>query len=47
MHTGINSGLVVTGKIDIEKGTNGVAGETVNLVTQQSSLAEEGKFWLV
>ena len=26
MHTGINTGLVVTGEVDMEKGTHGVAG---------------------
>ena len=27
MHTGINTGLVVTGEVDMEKGTHGVAGD--------------------
>jgi len=31
MHTGINTGLVVTGGVNIEKGTHGVAGDTINL----------------
>ena len=31
MHTGINTGLVVTGEVDMEKGTHGVAGDTINL----------------
>lgn len=31
MHTGINTGLVVTGEIDSERGTHGVAGDTINL----------------
>jgi class 3 adenylate cyclase len=34
MHTGINTGLVVTGKIDLEKGTHGMAGESVNLASR-------------
>jgi class 3 adenylate cyclase len=31
MHTGINSGLVVTGEVDMERGTHGIAGDTINL----------------
>jgi class 3 adenylate cyclase len=27
MHTGINTGLVVTGEVDLERGTHGVAGD--------------------
>ena len=27
MHSGINTGLVVTGEVDIEKGTHGVPGD--------------------
>jgi class 3 adenylate cyclase/tetratricopeptide (TPR) repeat protein len=41
MHTGINTGLVVTGKVDMEKGTHGVSGDTVNLASRLSSLANE------
>jgi class 3 adenylate cyclase/tetratricopeptide (TPR) repeat protein len=43
MHTGINTGLVVTGKVDKEKGTHGVAGDTINLASRLSSLAKEGE----
>jgi class 3 adenylate cyclase/tetratricopeptide (TPR) repeat protein len=43
MHTGINTGLVVTGKVDMEKGTHGVAGDTINLASRLSSLAKEGE----
>ena len=43
MHTGINTGLVVTGEVDMEKGTHGVAGETVNLASRLSSLAKSGE----
>jgi class 3 adenylate cyclase/tetratricopeptide (TPR) repeat protein len=38
MHSGINTGLVVTGDIDLEKGTHGVAGDTINLAARLSSL---------
>ncbi|MFH1623860.1 MAG: adenylate/guanylate cyclase domain-containing protein, partial [Pseudomonadota bacterium] len=40
MHTGINTGLVVTGKVDLEKGTHGVAGDTINIASRLSSLAK-------
>jgi len=39
MHTGINTGLVVTGEVNIEKGTHGVAGDTINVAARLSSLA--------
>ena len=42
MHTGINTGLVVTGEVDMEKGTHGVAGDTINLAARLSSLGKEG-----
>ncbi len=41
IHTGINTGLVVTGKVDMAKGTHGVAGDTINLASRLSSLANE------
>ena len=43
MHTGINTGLVVTGEVDPEKGTHGVSGDTVNLASRLSSLASPGE----
>ena len=43
MHTGINTGLVVTGKVDKEKGTHGVSGDTINLASRLSSLANESE----
>jgi len=43
MHTGINTGLVVTGEVDLEKGTHGVAGDTINLASRLSSLAKAGE----
>jgi class 3 adenylate cyclase/tetratricopeptide (TPR) repeat protein len=39
MHTGINTGLVVTGEVNMEKGTHGVAGDTINVAARLSSLA--------
>ena len=38
MHSGINTGLVVTGDIDLEKGTHGVAGDSINVAARLSSL---------
>ena len=42
MHTGINTGLVVTGKVNMEKGTHGLAGETINIASRLSSMARAG-----
>ena len=41
MHTGINTGLVVTGEVNLEKGTHGIAGDTVNLAARLSSLGKK------
>jgi len=38
MHTGINTGLVITGDINLEKGTHGVAGDTLNVAARLSGL---------
>jgi class 3 adenylate cyclase/tetratricopeptide (TPR) repeat protein len=43
MHTGINTGLVVTGEVTLEKGTIGVTGDTVNLASRLSGLAKPGE----
>jgi class 3 adenylate cyclase len=37
MHTGINTGLVVTGEVDLERGTHGIAGDTINLASRLSN----------
>jgi hypothetical protein len=42
MHTGINTGLVVTGEIDLEKGTHGVAGDTISVAARLSALGNAG-----
>ena len=39
MHSGINTGLVVTADVNPEKGTHGVTGETINVAARLSSLA--------
>jgi class 3 adenylate cyclase/tetratricopeptide (TPR) repeat protein len=43
MHTGINTGLVVTGEVDMQRGTHGVAGDTINVASRLGGLAEAGQ----
>lgn len=43
MHTGINTGLVVTGESDFKKGTEKVIGDTVNLASRLTGLAKNGE----
>jgi class 3 adenylate cyclase/tetratricopeptide (TPR) repeat protein len=43
MHTGINTGLVVTGQVDQNGGTTGVLGDTINLASRLSDLAKAGE----
>jgi hypothetical protein len=43
MHSGINTGLVVTGEADLEKGELGISGETINLATRLQGLAQPGE----
>ncbi|MEE8424104.1 MAG: adenylate/guanylate cyclase domain-containing protein, partial [Thermodesulfobacteriota bacterium] len=43
MHTGINTGIVVTGEVDMEKGTHGLAGDAINLAFRLSSIANSGE----
>jgi len=40
MHTGICTGLVVTGEVNLEKGTHGVLGDTINMASRFSGLAK-------
>jgi class 3 adenylate cyclase/tetratricopeptide (TPR) repeat protein len=40
MHTGINTGLVVTGDINLEKGIHGVAGDVLNVAARLSSMGK-------
>ena len=41
MHSGINTGLVVTGGVDRVKGTHGLIGDTINLASRLQGLAQE------
>lgn len=43
MHTGINTGLVVTGEVDIEKGTHGLTGDAINLASRLEGIADAGE----
>jgi class 3 adenylate cyclase/tetratricopeptide (TPR) repeat protein len=43
MHTGINTGLVVTGEVNMQRGTHGIAGDTINLASRLSNLASPGE----
>ena len=43
MHTGITTGLVVTGDVNLEKGTHGVSGDTINVASRLSGIAKPGE----
>ena len=43
MHSGINTGLVVTADVDPGRGTHGVAGNAVNVASRLSGLANPGE----
>ena len=43
MHTGINTGLVVTGEINYQKGTHGLVGDTINTAARLMSASQPGK----
>ena len=43
MHSGISSGRVVTGDLDLNTGSTGVLGGTVNLASRLSSMARPGE----
>jgi predicted ATPase/class 3 adenylate cyclase len=43
MHTGINTGLVVTGELNLGKGIHGVVGDTINVAARISSAANPGE----
>jgi class 3 adenylate cyclase/tetratricopeptide (TPR) repeat protein len=43
MHTGINTGLVVTGEINYQKGTHGLVGDTINTASRLMSVSQAGE----
>jgi len=43
MHSGINTGLVVTGEVNPDKGTHGVSGDALNLASRLSDQAQSGE----
>jgi class 3 adenylate cyclase/tetratricopeptide (TPR) repeat protein len=43
MHSGINTGLVVTGEVNPDKGTHGVSGDVLNLASRLSDKALPGE----
>nr|MDA3916514.1 AAA family ATPase [Deltaproteobacteria bacterium] len=43
MHTGINTGLVITGDKYIGKGRQGLAGDTINIASRLTGLAKSGE----
>ena len=43
MHTGINTGLVVTGEVNLEKGIHGVVGDAINVAARLSNLSKAGE----
>jgi class 3 adenylate cyclase/tetratricopeptide (TPR) repeat protein len=43
MHSGINTGLVVTGEVDMDKGTHGIAGDTINIASRLSGIGKAGE----
>jgi class 3 adenylate cyclase/tetratricopeptide (TPR) repeat protein len=43
MHSGINTGLVVTGEVNPDKGTHGVSGDVLNLASRLSNQAKSGE----
>jgi class 3 adenylate cyclase/tetratricopeptide (TPR) repeat protein len=43
MHSGINTGLVITGEINLEEGKHGVSGDALNLASRLSDQARAGE----
>jgi class 3 adenylate cyclase/tetratricopeptide (TPR) repeat protein len=42
-HSGITTGLIVSGEVNLEKGTIGMAGDTINLASRLSGVAKPGE----
>ncbi len=46
MHSGINTGLVVTGEVALEKGTQGTVGDAINRAARLSSLSKANEIFV-
>lgn len=46
MHTGINTGLIVTGEEHLGKDRHGLTGDTINLAKRLTNLANEGEIFI-
>jgi class 3 adenylate cyclase/tetratricopeptide (TPR) repeat protein len=42
MHSGISTGLVITGEVNLKQGTHGISGDTINLASRLEGLAPVG-----
>jgi class 3 adenylate cyclase/tetratricopeptide (TPR) repeat protein len=43
MHSGISTGLVITGEVNLEQGTHGISGDTINLASRLEAIAPVGE----
>ena len=43
MHSGINTGLVVTGEVNLEQGTHGLSGDAINTASRLQGIAKTGE----
>ena len=43
MHSGISTGLVITGAVNLEQGTHGISGDTINLAARLEDIAPVGE----
>ena len=46
MHTGINTGLVITGEVILERGVHGLSGDTLNVASRLCSIAKAGDIFV-
>ena len=46
LHSGINTGLVVTGELQFDRGTAGPLGDTINLAARLMGEAGKGEIWV-
>jgi class 3 adenylate cyclase len=46
LHSGINTGLVVTGELRFDRGTAGPLGDTINVAARLMAMAGTGEIWI-